>query len=167
MISRWHIRTSHASSHCRCIRRCPRKCSTMSATRLDASSMEPRDIGSGAVNGRWCLVTGGAGFVGSRVIRALNASGRDNVVLVDSFARRPEKLATLSLLHVADFVDYFTLDSLSVEELDRRLPSLDVIFHVGAWTDVLETDVTSMLRYNFEHSRKWLELAQLRGIPVL
>jgi len=117
--------------------------------------------------GRWCLVTGGAGFVGSRLIRALNTSGRNHIVLVDSFSRRPEKLATLNQLRVADFIDYFTLDALGVEELDRRLPPLDVIFHVGAWTDVLETDVTSMLRYNFEHSRKWLELGQLRGIPVL
>jgi ADP-L-glycero-D-manno-heptose 6-epimerase len=129
--------------------------------------MAAKDFGAGQVNGRWCLVTGGAGFVGSRLIRALNASGRTHVVLVDSFARRPEKLSTLGQLRVADFIDYFTLDGLSVEDLDRRLPALDVIFHVGAWTDVLETDVTSMLRYNFEHSRKWLELGQLRGIPVL
>jgi ADP-L-glycero-D-manno-heptose 6-epimerase len=139
----------------------------MSPTRSGASSMPARDLAGGRFSGRWCLVTGGAGFVGSRLIRALNASGRDNVVLVDSFARRPEKLATLAHLRVADFVDYFTLDGLSVEDLDRRLPPLDVIFHVGAWTDVLETDVTSMLRYNFEHSRKWLELGQVRGIPVL
>ena len=139
----------------------------MSPMRSGASSMAARDLGVGQVNGRWCLVTGGAGFVGSRLIRALNAAGRYNVVLVDSFARRPEKLGTLSQLRVADFVDYFTIDWLTVEDLDRRLPSLDVIFHVGAWTDVLETDVTSMLRYNFEHSRKWLELGQLRGIPVL
>jgi len=139
----------------------------MSPTRSGASSMAARSLGGGDVNGRWCLVTGGAGFVGSRVIRALNTGGRNNVVLVDSFARRPEKLATLSKLRVADFIDYFTLDGLSVEDLDHRLPPLDVIFHVGAWTDVLETDVTSMLRYNFEHSRKWLELGQLRGIPVV
>src|SRR5438128_184670 len=130
------------------------------------SSM-PRDVRGEAVNGRWCLVTGGAGFVGSRLIRALNASGRDHVVLVDSFSRRPEKLATLSQLHVADFLDYFALDELDLEALDRRLPALDVIFHVGAWTDVLETDLTKMLRYNFDHSRKWLEFGQLRGVPVI
>ena len=129
--------------------------------------MVARDLSRDVTNGRWCLVTGGAGFVGSRLIRALNSRGRNHIVLVDSFSRRPEKLATLNQLRVADFIDYFTLDTLSIEELDRRLPPLDVIFHVGAWTDVLETDVTSMLRYNFEHSRKWLELGQLRGIPVV
>jgi ADP-L-glycero-D-manno-heptose 6-epimerase len=32
---------------------------------------------------------------------------------------------------------------------------------------VLETDVTKMLRYNFEHARRWLELGQLRGVPVI
>jgi nucleoside-diphosphate-sugar epimerase len=67
--------------------------------------MAANDLASGGVNGCWCLVTGGAGLIASRMIPALNASGRDNVVLVDSFARRPEKLATSSQLHVADFVD--------------------------------------------------------------
>ena len=119
------------------------------------------------MNSRWCLVTGGAGFVGSRVIRALNQRGSDRIVLVDSFSRRPGKLARTAELRFADFLDYFAVDALDVDALDRRLPALDVIFHVGAWADVLETDVTKMLRYNFEHARKWLELGQLRGIPVI
>src|SRR2546425_325674 len=119
------------------------------------------------MNDRWCLVTGGAGFIGSRLIRALNGAGWDRIVLVDSFSRRPEKLAGTADLRFADFLDYFSIDTLDIESLDRRLPPLDVIFHVGAWTDVLEIDVTRMLRYNFEHARKWLELGQLRGAPVI
>src|SRR3989441_8380523 len=119
------------------------------------------------MNDKWCLVTGGAGFVGSRLIRALNGAGCDRIVLVDSFSRRPEKLAGVSELRCSDFLDYFSIDTLDVESLDRRLPPLDVIFHVGAWTDVLETDVTKMLRYNFDHARKWIELGQVRGVPVI
>ncbi len=119
------------------------------------------------MNGRWCLVTGGAGFVGSRLIRALNSGGCDRIVLADSFSRRPEKCGGTSDLRFADFLDYFSVDALDLEGLDRRLPALDVIFHVGAWTDVLETDVTKMLRYNFEHARKWVELGQRRGVPVI
>jgi ADP-L-glycero-D-manno-heptose 6-epimerase len=119
------------------------------------------------MNAKRCLVTGGAGFVGSRLIRALNGAGCDRIVMVDSFSRRPEKLASTSELRFADFLDYFSVDALDLEDLERRLPTLDVIFHVGAWSDVLETDVTKMLRYNFEHSRKWLELGQLRGVPVI
>jgi ADP-L-glycero-D-manno-heptose 6-epimerase len=116
---------------------------------------------------RWCLVTGGAGLVGSRLVRALNEEGCGRIMLVDSFSRRPEKLAGTAGLGFADFLDYFAVDALDVDSLDRRLPPLDVIFHVGAWTDVLETDVTKMLRYNFEHARKWIELGQLRGVPVV
>jgi ADP-L-glycero-D-manno-heptose 6-epimerase len=116
---------------------------------------------------RWCVVTGGAGFVGARVVRALNGLGCDRILVVDSFSRRPDKLAGMSGLRFADFLDYFALDGLDVDDLDRRLPPLDVVFHVGGWTDVLETDVTRMLRYNFAHSRRWLELGQVRAIPVL
>jgi ADP-L-glycero-D-manno-heptose 6-epimerase len=112
-------------------------------------------------------VTGGAGFVGSRLIRALNEGGCDRILLVDSFSRRPEKLTGAAELRLTDFLDYFSIDNADLDSLDRRLPPLEVIFHVGAWTDVLETDVTKMLRYNFEHSRKWIELGQLRGVPVI
>jgi len=119
------------------------------------------------MSARWCVVTGGAGFVGSRLVRALNDGGQDRIVLVDSFARRPEKLGGISSLRVADFLDYFAVDGLDVEALDRRLPPLEAIFHVGAWTDVLETDAGKMLRYNFEHACRWLELGQRRGVPVI
>jgi ADP-L-glycero-D-manno-heptose 6-epimerase len=119
------------------------------------------------MSARWCVVTGGAGFIGSRLIRALNEQGCDRIVLVDSFSRKPEKLANVSGLRFADFQDYFSIDTMGVDDLDRRLPPLDAIFHVGAWTDVLETDVTRILRYNFEHARKWLELGQLRAVPVI
>jgi|RhiMetdeSRZDD1v2_1073273.scaffolds.fasta_scaffold3016992_2 nucleoside-diphosphate-sugar epimerase len=39
------------------------------------------------MNGRWFVVTGVAGFVGSRLIRALNERGADPIVLVDSFSK--------------------------------------------------------------------------------
>ena len=118
------------------------------------------------MSSRWCLVTGGAGFVGSRLIRQLNDRGWDRILLVDSFSRRPEKLERLSGLRFADFLDYFDVDGREPEDLDRRLPALDAVFHVGAWTDVLETDATRMLRFNFGHARKWIDLGQLRAIPV-
>jgi ADP-L-glycero-D-manno-heptose 6-epimerase len=119
------------------------------------------------MNPQWCVVTGGAGFVGGRLVRALNEAGYERIVVVDSFTRRPHKLTGISGARFSDFLDYFALDTLDVDALDRQLPALEVIFHVGAWSDVLETDVTKMLRYNFGHARKWLELGQRRGVPVI
>ena len=105
--------------------------------------------------------------MGSRLIRALNETGNDRILLVDSFSRRPDKLNGASTLRHADFIDYFSIDSLDIADLDRHLPPLDVIFHVGAWSDVLEADVTKMLRYNFDHARKWIALGELRSVPII
>ena len=42
------------------------------------------------------------------------------IVLVDSFSRRPDKLTGASELRLANFIDYFSIDDLDVEALDRR-----------------------------------------------
>jgi len=50
------------------------------------------------------VVTGGAGMIGSNIVAALNAEGRDDIVVVDDLTDG-RKIFNLSDLAVADYLD--------------------------------------------------------------
>ncbi|MCS6953680.1 MAG: SDR family oxidoreductase [Bryobacterales bacterium] len=74
------------------------------------------------------VVTGGAGFIGSALVRALLAEGSGEVVVVDNFATgRPENLHGLNgriEIHRADVRCY--------QEIEPLLRRADVVFHLAA-----------------------------------
>ena len=50
------------------------------------------------------IVTGAAGFIGSNLVKALNARGERDIIAVDNLARA-DKVANLADLEITDFVD--------------------------------------------------------------
>ena len=86
------------------------------------------------LRGRRVLVTGGAGFVGSRIVARLLATGGDVVVLDDfstgARANLPESASSL------DVVDGSVLD---VELLHQVLGGCDLVIHAAARNIVLST----------------------------
>src|SRR3954453_7378375 len=74
-----------------------------------------------------CLVTGGAGFIGSNLVDALLARGDDGHVLDDLSKGKRENVAGGAELHVADIRDPGgVFDSVQPE----------VVFHLAAQADV-------------------------------
>ncbi len=70
-------------------------------------SGEPAALGGGRRSqgvGRLIVVTGGAGFIGSNVVRALNDQGRSDVLVVDEL-ERGRKLLNLADCEIADLLD--------------------------------------------------------------
>jgi UDP-glucose 4-epimerase len=74
-----------------------------------------------------CLVTGGAGFIGSNLVGALVARGDDVHVLDDLSKGKRENVADGAALHVADIRDPGAV-------FDAVQP--DVVFHLAAQADV-------------------------------
>jgi nucleoside-diphosphate-sugar epimerase len=79
------------------------------------------------LSGRKVLVTGGAGFIGSNLVRALLARG-DTVRVLDNFATgRRENLAEL-----LDDVEVVEGDLRSYERVHTAVQGVEIVFHQGA-----------------------------------
>lgn len=96
------------------------------------------------------LVTGGAGFIGSAIIAALNAQGIEDILVVDMLGKdgRWKNLRNLA------FADYMEADDFSamVAEADTELEP-EAIIHMGACSDTTETDCSYLVKNNYEFSK--------------
>jgi ADP-L-glycero-D-manno-heptose 6-epimerase len=110
------------------------------------------------------VVTGAAGFIGSNLVKALNARGEDRILVVDHMARA-DKFRNLVDCSIADFLDR--------DEFIARLVDNDfedeivAILHQGACSDTLETDGRYMMQNNYRYSVALLDHCQDNDIPFL
>lgn len=95
------------------------------------------------------LVTGGAGFIGSALVWALNTLGVERIVVTDRLGR-DEKWRNLVPLR---FEDYLEADDL-MEPLQRgALGRFDLVLHLGACSATTELDATYLAKNNFEYTK--------------
>ena len=96
------------------------------------------------------LVTGGAGFIGSNVVAALNEAGRSDIIVNDHLGA-DDKWQNLAKRQLADFVPPGDLFSW----LDGR--KLDAVIHLGAISDTTASDGDLVMETNFRLSLRLLD----------
>lgn len=111
------------------------------------------------------LVTGAAGFIGSVVVHALNAAGREDLVLVDRLGASA-KWRNLLGKRFLEYVDHLELLE-RIEEGSFRPGSVEAVVHIGARTDTTETDMNLLMRLNFDFSRRLCVWAAEAGARFL
>lgn len=110
------------------------------------------------------VVTGGAGFIGSNLVAALNARGHDDIIVVDDLVDG-DKFRNLADCRIADYIDRQRF--LELVESGRAPDNVSHVLHQGACSDTMERDGRYMLDNNYRYSRVLLEHCQQQRIPFV
>lgn len=93
------------------------------------------------------IVTGGAGFIGSCVVRTLNDAGINDIVIVDNIASTDKWMN----MRNKQYLKYVNKD-----EFLAQLPSyrgVEAIIHMGACSSTTERDFDYLWKNNFEYTK--------------
>lgn len=110
------------------------------------------------------IVTGGAGFIGSNIVKALNDKGITDILVVDNL-KDGTKFVNLVDLNIADYMDKedFLIQIMAGEEFG----DVEAIFHEGACSSTTEWDGKYMMDNNYQYSKELLHYCLEREIPFL
>lgn len=105
------------------------------------------------------LVTGGFGFIGSNLIRILNARGLTDIVIVDDLTDGSKMVN----LNGCEFSQYYEVDKFFRDFTEWS--SVKFIFHEGAISSTREMNGTLMMNRNYDFSLKLFNKAFEHKIP--
>lgn len=111
------------------------------------------------------VVTGGAGFIGSNLVRTLLDSGRDDVIIVDDL-RDGHKFVNIADLLIADYIDKD--EFLQKLDSDKAFATgVRAVLHQGACSETTEWDGRYMMQNNYAYSQRLLHHCLKQGTPFV
>ncbi|MBT0730787.1 ADP-glyceromanno-heptose 6-epimerase [Rosenbergiella nectarea] len=110
------------------------------------------------------IVTGGAGMIGSNIVKALNDRGYNDILVVDNL-KDGTKFINLADLDISDYMDKeeFLMSIVAGDELGP----IEAVFHEGACSATTEWDGKYMMDNNYQYSKELLHFCLERQIPFL
>jgi ADP-L-glycero-D-manno-heptose 6-epimerase len=112
----------------------------------------------------YIVVTGAAGFVGSNLVKALNARGETQIVAVDDLSDG-DKFVNLADCESADYLD--KEEFLRWVESGKLDGAVRAVLHQGACSDTTEKNGRYMLENNFRYSVRLLDFCRAGRVPFI
>jgi len=111
------------------------------------------------------IVTGGAGFIGSNIVKGFNQRGIKDILIVDDLSDGT-KFTNIAGLDFLDYID--KEDFLSkIESRSDFGQDIQAIFHEGACSVTTEWDGRYMMKNNYDYSKSLLHYCLERGVAFL
>lgn len=108
------------------------------------------------------IVTGGAGFIGSNIVRGLNKRGLNNILVVDDLSDG-NKIRNIEDCDIEDYMDKD--EFLQRIEKGMEFGGPTAIYHQGACSDTMETDGRFIMQTNYEYSKSLYHYCGEHSIP--
>lgn len=110
------------------------------------------------------VITGGAGFIGSNLVKSVNQKSAQDVLVVDNMSNTA-KIKNLADCTIADYRDKNDFYE-SIIKFDR-LPGLEAVLHQGACSDTMVTDGRYVMHNNYQYSKALLEYCEFFKVPYI
>ncbi|MDD9155993.1 ADP-glyceromanno-heptose 6-epimerase [Aliivibrio sp. S4TY2] len=110
------------------------------------------------------IVTGGAGMIGSNIVKSLNDNGFNDILVVDNL-KDGKKFKNLVDLDITDYMD--KEDFITQIMAGDDFGPIEAIFHEGACSATTEWDGKYIMMNNYEYSKEVLHFCIEREIPFL
>jgi ADP-L-glycero-D-manno-heptose 6-epimerase len=110
------------------------------------------------------IVTGGAGFIGTHLIKELNHRGREDILLVDDLTD-PRKLQNINTLKFQDYVDKSKFIELLSFLLENKM--VERIYHLGAESSRFCTDGKYLMENNYQYTCNIMDHCHMHKIPLV
>ena len=113
------------------------------------------------------IITGGAGFIGSPLMKALLEKGAESILIIDDLSTGSE--SNISSVLNNERIEFINSRIEDVDNLDNLFSSYDFCYHLAAGVGVqyIMENLSDSLLTNILATHKVLESCQTNNIPVL
>lgn len=111
------------------------------------------------------IVTGGAGFIGSNIVKALNQRGRTDILVVDDLTDG-KKFRNIVDCDIADYMDQEDFLA-AVNANDNFGTTVEAVFHEGACSSTTEWDGRYVMHNNYDYSKALFHYCVEQGAAYL